>query len=53
MKDFAEQLGVKPFRIVAELMELRIFKYADESIDFATAARIARKHGFVAEKGAP
>src|SRR5207248_3767264 len=46
VKELAEQLGLKPFRVVAELMELRIFRHADELVDFATAARIAHKHGF-------
>jgi hypothetical protein len=40
---------VKPFRIVAELLELKIFKHANELIDFTTADNIARKHGFVVE----
>jgi translation initiation factor IF-2 len=50
VKELAEQLGLKPFRVVADLMELRIFRHADEFVDFATAARVAHKHGFVAEK---
>jgi translation initiation factor IF-2 len=50
VKELAEQLGLKPFRVVADLMELRIFRHTDEIVDFAAAARIAHKHGFVAEK---
>ena len=50
IRDLAELLGVKPFKVVAEVLELRIFKHADEFIDFSTASRIAQKHGFIVEK---
>jgi translation initiation factor IF-2 len=50
VKELAELLGLKPFKAVADMLELRIFKHADEFIDFSVAAAIARKHGFVAEK---
>ena len=50
VKDLAELLGLKPFKVVADVLELRIFKHADDFIDFSTAAMIAQKHGFVAEK---
>lgn len=38
------------FRVVTEALELRMFKHADEFIDFSTAARIGQKDGFTAEK---
>jgi translation initiation factor IF-2 len=50
VKDLAGLLGLKPFKVVADVLELGTFKHADELIDFATAASIARKHGFAAEK---
>ena len=50
VRELAELLGLKPFQVVADLMELRLFKHADEWVDFATAANIARKHGFSAER---
>ncbi len=50
VREIAELLGVKPFRVVAELLALRIFKHADEWIDFPTAARLGNKHGFVVER---
>ncbi|HEV2391628.1 MAG TPA: hypothetical protein VG146_04605 [Verrucomicrobiae bacterium] len=50
IRDLAELLGVKPFKVVAEVVELRIFKHADEFIDFPTASRIAQKHGFIVER---
>jgi translation initiation factor IF-2 len=50
VKELAQLLGLKPFKVVADVLELRIFKHADELIDFSSAATIARKHGFLAEK---
>jgi len=50
VKELAELLGLKSFKIVADALVLRIFKHADELIDFRTAATIAVKHGFIAEK---
>ena len=50
IRDLAELLGVKPFKVVAEVMELHIFKHADEFIDFSAAAKIGQKHGFIVEK---
>lgn len=50
IQDLAELLGVKPFEVVAEVLELCIFKHADEWIDFSTAAIIGNKHGFVVER---
>jgi len=45
VKDLASAIGVKPFKIVADLLALERFKNADEAIDFETASIIARKHG--------
>jgi translation initiation factor IF-2 len=53
VKELAELLGLKPFKVVADLIELRQFKHADEWIDFATASAIAQKHGYVAERLLP
>ena len=50
VRELAELLGLKPFEVVADLLALRIFKHSDEMIDFATAARIAAKRGYVAER---
>ena len=50
IRELAELLEVKPFKVVAEVLELHIFKNADEMIDFATAAKIGNKHGFAVER---
>jgi translation initiation factor IF-2 len=46
VRELAEAMKLKPFKLIADLMELRIFKYTEEMIDFETAAKIAQKHGF-------
>ena len=48
VKELAELMGLKSFKVVADVMELGIFKHADELIDFPTAATVATKHGYVA-----
>jgi translation initiation factor IF-2 len=53
VRDLASAIGVKPFKIVAELLAMEQFKNADEVIDFETASVIARKHGYQAEKPPP
>ena len=50
VQELAELLGVKPFKVVAELLQIRIFKHADEFINFATAAKIGNQHGFTVER---
>ena len=50
VRELAKQLGLKAFKVVAEVLELGVFKHANELIDFSTAATIARKHGFAVEK---
>ena len=48
--ELAELLGLKPFKVVADLLEMRIFKHANQLIDFSTAAKIASRRGFVVER---
>ncbi len=50
VKQLAGLLGLKPFKVAADLLELKIFKDTDEFIDFSTAATVAKKHGVVAER---
>ncbi len=49
----ASALKLKPFKVVADLMELKLFKSPNDMIDFETASKIARKHGFNPEKPPP
>lgn len=46
VRELAEAMKLKPFKVIADLMELKIFRHTYELIDFATAAKIAQKHGF-------
>jgi translation initiation factor IF-2 len=53
VRDLASALGVKPFKIVADLLGLQQFKNADDDIDFETASTIARIHGYRAQRPPP
>jgi len=53
VRKLASAIQVKPFKVVADLMELRIFKSPNETVDFETAAIVARKHGYRAERPPP
>jgi hypothetical protein len=53
VRELAKLLGLKPFEVVAGVLELGMFKHADELISFSTAATIAAKHGYVAERIQP
>jgi len=46
VRELAEAMKLKPFRVIADLIELKIFKHTEELIDFETAAKVAQKHGF-------
>ncbi len=50
IRELAELLGLRAFNVVADLLELRLFKHADDLVDFATATRIGNKHGFAVER---
>ena len=53
VKDLAAALGLKPFVVVADLLELRLFKRPDDVVEFETASVIARKHGYRAQRPPP
>lgn len=53
VKELATALRIKPFKVIADLMELKHFKTADDNIDFDTASLVARKHGYRPEKPLP
>jgi translation initiation factor IF-2 len=53
VKDLASALRLKPFKVVADLMELKLLKVADDFVDFETASIIARKHGCRAQRPPP
>lgn len=53
VRDLASALQLKPFKVVADLMGLGLFKSPDETVDFETASRVARQHGYQAVRPPP
>lgn len=49
VRDFAVQIGKKPFQLISELMEMNIFASMNTSIDEEVASRIAANHGYELE----
>ena len=49
VRDFALLLGLKPFKLISELMELGIFASMNQTIDEAIAVRLAEKHSVLLE----
>ena len=46
VRDLAEQLKQKPFKIIADLMEAGVFASVNQAIDEKVAQRICAKYGF-------
>jgi translation initiation factor IF-2 len=53
VRDLASALQLKPFKVVADLMELGLFKPPNETVDFETAAIVARRHGYRVQRPPP
>lgn len=49
VRDFAGELGLKPFRLISELMEMGIFASINQTIEEDVASKIAEAHGFMLE----
>ena len=47
VRDFAAALGLKPFKLISELMDMSIFASMNHPIDEAIATKLAEKHGFL------
>jgi hypothetical protein len=50
VKDLAEVLHVKPFRVIAALMELGVFANVYQVVDFDTASKLLAKYGLWATR---
>ena len=50
VKNLAEQLDLKPFQLIKELMALSIFANLNQTIEPDVAAKICDMHGFVLER---
>ncbi|HUJ44817.1 MAG TPA: translation initiation factor IF-2 [Opitutaceae bacterium] len=49
VRDFATALGLKPFKLISELMEMGIFASMNQSIEETVAVQIAERHGCLLE----
>ncbi len=49
VRDFAGDIGLKPFKLISELMELGIFASMNQTIEEPVATQIATRHGFTLE----
>ncbi len=49
VRDFASEIGLKPFKLISELMEMGIFASMNQTIEETVAQQIADRHGFTLE----
>jgi translation initiation factor IF-2 len=49
VRDFAAALGLKPFKLISELMEMGIFSSMNANVEEAVAIKLAEKHGVMLE----
>lgn len=49
VRDFAIEIGLKPFKLISELMEMGIFASMNQTIEETVAQQIASRHGFALE----
>ena len=49
VRDFATALGLKPFKLISELMEMGIFASMTQSLDEGVAIKVAERHGYLLE----
>src|SRR5262245_50587082 len=52
VRELAKIAAQKPFKIIADLMEIGIFQNVTQKIGFETASRILKKYGIIAKKAA-
>jgi hypothetical protein len=52
VRELAKIAGQKPFKIIADLMEIGIFQNVTQKIGFETASRVLKKYGVIAKKAA-
>ena len=50
MKALAEELGLKPFQLIKDLMSLQIFANLNQSVEADVVAKVCEMHGFVFER---
>ncbi len=50
VKALAEELGLKPFQLIKDLMSLQIFANLNQSVEADVVAKVCEMHGFVFER---
>jgi hypothetical protein len=50
VRELAKIAGQKPFKIIADLMEIGIFSNVTQEIGFEAASRVLKKYGILAKK---
>ncbi len=49
VRDLANELGIKPFKLISELMEMGIFASINQSLEEGVASKLAEKRGVILE----
>jgi translation initiation factor IF-2 len=49
VRELAQQIGLKPFQVISDLMEMNIFAAINHTIEPDIASAICRKHGYIFE----
>ncbi len=49
MRELAQQIGLKPFQVISDLMEMNIFAAINHTIEPDIASAICKKHGYIFE----
>ncbi|MDR0902836.1 MAG: translation initiation factor IF-2 [Opitutaceae bacterium] len=49
VRDFAPALGLKPFKLISELMAMGVFASMNQTVDETVAVKVAEKFGFLLE----
>ncbi len=49
-RELADLLGQKPFKIIADALDLGIFATVNQSLGFEAISQIARKYGYIAKR---
>jgi translation initiation factor IF-2 len=49
VRELAQQIGLKPFQVISDLMEMNIFAAINHTIEPDVAAAICKKHGYIFE----
>ena len=50
VRELAEALKQKPFKVIADLMELGAFANVDQEVSFKVIAKVAQKYGYIAKR---